>query len=675
MPSRQAPHGGHAGVEGLQRAGDGEQGQAGRVQQQDDAAQAGQLRVRSRRRASEVTAATDGVAPVVEGERRDAVDRPGRGGCRRRGRRRSRRSTTPKRSRRLTTAADAPEAAKTATPSRSASSRAVADCTAAGYDSCRAWRVVEALVVLEDLLALRADREAARVARGHQTLPHSALTGVPMTMASMILSRSRVVREPLVVALLVRRLDADARGSVPLVSGPIGLVTASSLPGPPRSSHPATRTVISVTDVRDRLRRRRWPTPCAAGRPVVALESTIVAHGLPRPDNLRVAREIEQTVRAAGAVPATIGMLGGRLIVGLDDAQLTRLATADGVAKLSVRDLAVGRRGRRRRRHHGRRDQRGRRRGRHRGLRHRRAGRRAPRRARTTSRPTWSRWPVRRSRWSAPGVKSILDVGATLERLETLGVAVVGYRHPPLPRLLPHRQRLRPGLVGWTRPEQVAAALRRPAAQGVHAGALVVANPLPVDEQLDPDLHDRVLADGHGRCWSARASPARRSRRSCSAHFHEATGGASLAVNVRIILRNADLAARIAAAAASTGDGPARMTRIGRRRRRRGHRRAGGARRTAGAGHGHPGRDPRSPAAARRRTPRPGWPGTGVAVTLVAAVGADEAGAARLAELRAAGVRLPGAAAPGRRRPARSIVLAQRRATARCSPTGAPTCC
>ncbi|RQX20346.1 pseudouridine-5-phosphate glycosidase, partial [Micromonospora chalcea] len=76
------------------------------------------------------------------------------------------------------------------------------------------------------------------------------------------------------------------------------------------------------------------------GRPVVALESTIVSHGLPRPDNLRVAREIEQAVRDAGAVPATIGMVAGELRVGLDDAQLTRLATVDGVSKLSVRDLA-----------------------------------------------------------------------------------------------------------------------------------------------------------------------------------------------------------------------------------------------------------------------------------------------------------------------------------------------
>src|SRR5689334_23431955 len=77
------------------------------------------------------------------------------------------------------------------------------------------------------------------------------------------------------------------------------------------------------------------------GLPLVALESTIVSHGLPRPDNLRVAREIEQTVRDNGAVPATIGMIGGRLIVGLADDEIAHLAGSAEVAKLSVRDLAV----------------------------------------------------------------------------------------------------------------------------------------------------------------------------------------------------------------------------------------------------------------------------------------------------------------------------------------------
>src|SRR4051794_1032023 len=77
------------------------------------------------------------------------------------------------------------------------------------------------------------------------------------------------------------------------------------------------------------------------GRPVVALESTIIAHGLPRPDNLRVARELEAVVRERGAVPATIAVLGGELRVGLDDAALERLADGQHVAKCGVRDLPV----------------------------------------------------------------------------------------------------------------------------------------------------------------------------------------------------------------------------------------------------------------------------------------------------------------------------------------------
>src|SRR5689334_4594617 len=78
-----------------------------------------------------------------------------------------------------------------------------------------------------------------------------------------------------------------------------------------------------------------------AGHAVVALESTIIAHGLPRPDNLRVAREIEQVVREGGAVPATIAILGGEVHVGLDDAALERLANSGDVAKCGVRDLPV----------------------------------------------------------------------------------------------------------------------------------------------------------------------------------------------------------------------------------------------------------------------------------------------------------------------------------------------
>ncbi|MFI6819563.1 pseudouridine-5'-phosphate glycosidase [Micromonospora sp. NPDC050187] len=288
-----------------------------------------------------------------------------------------------------------------------------------------------------------------------------------------------------------------------------------------------------------------------AGRPVVALESTIVSHGLPRPDNLRVARQIEQAVRDAGAVPATIGMVGGRLVVGLDDTELTRLATADGVAKLSVRDLAVaaaagvdgattvaatsavaaaagirvfatGGLG---------------------GV-HREAAQSFDESADLT---TLARTPIA---VVCAGVKSILDVGATLERMETLGVGVVGYRTRRFPGFFVTDGGFD---LDWSveTPEQVAAVLAARAAHGLHDGGLVVANPLPVDEQLDRDLHDRTLADGlalldRDGVTGKAVTPY------LLAHFHSATEGASLAVNVRIILRNADLAARIAVAAAGT---------------------------------------------------------------------------------------------------------------------------
>ncbi|MFG1843193.1 pseudouridine-5'-phosphate glycosidase [Micromonospora sp. NPDC049175] len=286
------------------------------------------------------------------------------------------------------------------------------------------------------------------------------------------------------------------------------------------------------------------------GRPVVALESTIVSHGLPRPENLRVAREIERAVRDAGAVPATIGMIGGKLVVGLDDAQLTRLATVDGVTKLSVRDLAVaaatgvdgattvaatsavaaaagigvfatGGLG---------------------GV-HREATHTFDESADLV---TLAQTPIV---VVCAGVKSILDVGATLERLETLGVAVLGYRT----RRFPGFYRTDAGFdLDWSvdSPEQVADVLAARDAHALHTGGLLVANPLPVDEQLDPDLHDRTLADGlalleRDGITGKAVTPY------LLAHFHSATEGASLAVNVRIILRNADLAARIAVAAAA----------------------------------------------------------------------------------------------------------------------------
>jgi pseudouridine-5'-phosphate glycosidase len=280
-----------------------------------------------------------------------------------------------------------------------------------------------------------------------------------------------------------------------------------------------------------------------AGRPVVALESTIIAHGLPRPDNLRVAREIETVVRAGGAVPATIALLGGEIRVGLDDDALSALALTDGVVKCGVRDLApalargfagattvaatshiaelagirvfaTGGLG-----------------GVHRGY--------TETFDESADLGTLARVGVC---VVCAGVKSILDLPATLERLETLNVTVLGYRTDTFPAFYLNDSGLP---VPWRvdSPEEVAAVLRA----RVAPGAVVVANPLPADEQLDPELHDRVLREGLDEA-ARRGVAGRDVTPFLLERFHTRTEGESLRANVRLVLRNAELAARIAGA-------------------------------------------------------------------------------------------------------------------------------
>jgi pseudouridine-5'-phosphate glycosidase len=291
------------------------------------------------------------------------------------------------------------------------------------------------------------------------------------------------------------------------------------------------------------------------GRPVVALESTIISHGLPHPDNIRVAGEIEQAVRDNGAVPATIGMIDGEVIVGLEDAQVARLASADAVAKLSVRDLAIA------------------------------AARRADgattvaatsaiaaaagigvfatgglggvhREANVTYDESADLTALARTPIVVvcAGVKSILDVGATLERLETLGVPVAGYRTRRFPGFF-----ITDGGfdLDWQldSPEQVADFIKARADQGVTESALVLANPLPADEQLEPALHDRTLATGLNLLAEQNIT-GKAVTPFLLGHFHSSTEGRSLAVNIRIILRNAALAAKIAVAATDGSPAP-----------------------------------------------------------------------------------------------------------------------
>ena len=282
-----------------------------------------------------------------------------------------------------------------------------------------------------------------------------------------------------------------------------------------------------------------------SGAPVVALESTLISHGLPSPQNLEVAREAERIVRAEGAVPATMGVVGGTAKVGLEEPELELMASAEDIPKLSARDLpaAVAKGG------HG-----------------------ATTVAATAhlaalagvrlfatgglggvhreARESWDvsadlaalvRTPVA---VVCSGVKSILDVPATLEYLETLGVPVVGFRTLRLPGFYLSDSGCP---LDWAVYDEREAArmIQGLPSLGLKSSGLVVANPLSKEEQLDPGLHERAL----------RRSLEDLKRRGIRGkdvtpflldRFAAETKGESLRVNRLIILGNARLAARIA---------------------------------------------------------------------------------------------------------------------------------
>jgi pseudouridine-5'-phosphate glycosidase len=289
-----------------------------------------------------------------------------------------------------------------------------------------------------------------------------------------------------------------------------------------------------------------------AGRPVVALESTIISHGLPRPRNLEVASELEAMLRAAGVVPATVGVLAGQPTVGLDQEQLETLATAADVAKVGVRELplavaasrhaattvassaALARLA---------------------GIRvlatggiggvHRRASETFDESA---DLPTLARTAIS---VVCAGVKSILDVPATLERLETLGVTVVGYRTLRFPGFYVADSGHD---LDWavSDPDEIAEVMRAADRLGL-ANAIVIANPVPVEHQLDPVTHDALLADAlaaadregvHGKAVTPFLLD----------HVYVASGGASLEANIWAVRNNVALAARIARAWVETNE-------------------------------------------------------------------------------------------------------------------------
>jgi len=292
------------------------------------------------------------------------------------------------------------------------------------------------------------------------------------------------------------------------------------------------------------------PTPSAEvadalaeGRPVVALESTLLAHGLPAPDNHAVALELERLVRDSGAVPATVAVLDGRPKVGLSGPELQRVC-AGGLAKLSRRDLGValglgldgattvastaalanaagievfatGGLG-----------------GVHRG-----------------ARDSWDVSADLGVLAAVPivvvcsGVKSILDVAATLEQLETLSVPVLGYGTDAFPGFY-RRDSGHPAPWRIDGPGRVADVAMAHFELGGGAG-IVVANPVPVADELDGELHDRVLAEGL-ELVRERGIRGRDVTPALLAHFHSATERASLSCNVALVKSNAELAARVA---------------------------------------------------------------------------------------------------------------------------------
>ena len=281
-----------------------------------------------------------------------------------------------------------------------------------------------------------------------------------------------------------------------------------------------------------------------SGKPIVALESTIISHGLPRPSNLNVAREVEEIVRSRGAVPATIAVLDGIVHIGLTDDQLVDIANRDDIAKASSRDLAIVAA----------------------------AGKSAATTVAATAHlavlagihifATGGLGGVHRGANETfdesadltalsqlditivcAGVKSILDVAATLERLETLAIGVVGFKTTKFPGFYLTDS-------GFTIEHQVnsaaeiAAVIAKRVALKTNNG-LVVAN--PVAQEMDRARHDAILKSGlagaekagiHGKYVTPFLLE----------HFHTASEGESLKVNIDIIKSNSALAADIAVA-------------------------------------------------------------------------------------------------------------------------------
>jgi pseudouridine-5'-phosphate glycosidase len=286
------------------------------------------------------------------------------------------------------------------------------------------------------------------------------------------------------------------------------------------------------------------------GEAVVALESTLICHGIPRPRNLDLALAVEEAVRVGGAVPATVAVLDGRLRIGMGEADLRRLATTDGVVKCSTRDLAwvmaagvpgattaagtiyaaaragirvmaTGGLG-----------------GVHRG-------------GEASLDISADLRELARSATAVvcSGAKSILDLPRTLEVLESLGVPVLGLGTAELPAFYARESGL--SVPALADAEAAAAVIRRQAALGWPSG-LVLANPPPAELAMPASAVERLVEQALAACRSAGVG-GKDETPFVLAHMARASEGRTVALNEALVLANATTAARIAAKLAALG--------------------------------------------------------------------------------------------------------------------------
>lgn len=285
-------------------------------------------------------------------------------------------------------------------------------------------------------------------------------------------------------------------------------------------------------------------TALAEGRPVVALESTIISHGMPYPQNVAMATEVEQIIRDGGAIPATVAVLGGAPRIGLSPQDLELLATDQNVAKVSLRDLpyVIARRGH--------------------GATTVAATMRLAALAGIRTFVTGGLGGVHRGAQQtfdvsadltelaqtdvaviSAGVKSILDIGLTLETLETLGVPVIGYGTDEFPAFFSRRSGF-PAPMRADSPAELAAIMRTKWDLGI-SGGLDIANPIPEADEIPASEIDSIIEQALAD-MDAKGIKGKDATPYLLGRIVEITAGESLRANIALVKNNARLGAAIA---------------------------------------------------------------------------------------------------------------------------------